>query len=521
MRENKINPKIMFSPIKKISHSMFIKMCCLILILLGSASLLANNLKITGVAVDQSTQLVTFTLSWENSWYLSSSPNNWDAVWVFVKFRQCSSNASTTASTHGTLSSTLSNHSYTNLEAMTSVTWNGSSGTTGSASQGASMDFTDGIMLRRSATGSGSLSSSVSLKITNLPASGTAITLNVFGIEMVYVPTADFSLGDGNGTSGSYGKFGVAATAAALPMSITSSYETGAQTFYTYNLPTQTVTSVPAAWPKGNYGFYIMKYEISQGQYCMFLNDLITVASTNRYPSNYTTNRNRTYGINGSYSSDRPDRAQNYLSWDDVSAYLDWACLRPLTESEYEKACRGTAAVVNLEYAWGSTSITAGLTFTNLGENGSETFTTASANCTYNNQTFVNGDATTGPARVGIYATPSSNRVTAGASFYGVLDLTGNVREYYIGIHSTGASNTFTRTWGDGSLDANGRHDVGGGWPAGSATNADAATTNIVIDRGGSWNTTTTTFMNLSSRYHAYNATNYTRINTSGGRGGR
>ena len=250
MRENKTSPKIITcSPlIKKISYILFIKMRCLILIvLLSSSSLRANNLQITGVAVNQSTQLVTFTLSWENSWYLSSSPSNWDAVWVFVKFRQCSSNASTTASTHGTLSSTLSNHSYTNLEAMTSVTWNGSSGTTGSASQGSTMDFTDGIMLRRSATGSGSISSSVSLKITNLPSAGTAISLNVFGIQMVYVPTGDFSLGDGNGTSGSYGKFGVAATAVALPMTITSSYETGAQTFYTYSLPTQTVTSVLAA----------------------------------------------------------------------------------------------------------------------------------------------------------------------------------------------------------------------------------------------------------------------------------
>src|SRR5437868_7658308 len=108
----------------------------------------ANNLQITGISVNQTTQVVSFSLSWDNSWRVSSTPNNWDAVWLFVKFKDCSS-GSNTPYTHGTLSSTTSDHTYTNLDAMTSV--NGT--TTQSAIQGVTMDYTDGIMFRRNTVG--------------------------------------------------------------------------------------------------------------------------------------------------------------------------------------------------------------------------------------------------------------------------------------------------------------------------------------------------------------------------------
>ncbi|MBE0638761.1 MAG: hypothetical protein IH598_09595 [Bacteroidales bacterium] len=64
--------------------------------LLGGLS--ANNIKITNVLVTgQNTtagvnhasnySLVQFDLTWENSWRTSSEPNNWEAAWVFVKYR--------------------------------------------------------------------------------------------------------------------------------------------------------------------------------------------------------------------------------------------------------------------------------------------------------------------------------------------------------------------------------------------------------------------------------------------------
>ena len=66
----------------------------------------SNNLQITNMAVNQSTLgsgTVTFTVSWSNSWNLSGSSSNWDAVWIFVKFRLCSA-ATTVQYTQGQIS---------------------------------------------------------------------------------------------------------------------------------------------------------------------------------------------------------------------------------------------------------------------------------------------------------------------------------------------------------------------------------------------------------------------------------
>ena len=52
----------------------------------------ANDISITNLtfgALDtaSSSVQVRFDINWENSWRLSTGPKNWDAAWVFVKFR--------------------------------------------------------------------------------------------------------------------------------------------------------------------------------------------------------------------------------------------------------------------------------------------------------------------------------------------------------------------------------------------------------------------------------------------------
>ena len=46
-----------------------------------------NNISLTGQNTTSDFTLVQFYLSWENSWRISVGPANWDAAWVFVKYR--------------------------------------------------------------------------------------------------------------------------------------------------------------------------------------------------------------------------------------------------------------------------------------------------------------------------------------------------------------------------------------------------------------------------------------------------
>ncbi len=74
-------------------HAGILLTLCLAALLLGAASAQANNLTISNVSLtNQDTTndfiLVQFNISWDNSWRISGiDPNNYDAVWVFVKYR--------------------------------------------------------------------------------------------------------------------------------------------------------------------------------------------------------------------------------------------------------------------------------------------------------------------------------------------------------------------------------------------------------------------------------------------------
>jgi hypothetical protein len=65
----------------------------LVLLPLTLSSAWAGNLQITNlqrgvINYAAGTSEVKFDLSWENSWRLNSAPGNWDAVWLFVKYRK-------------------------------------------------------------------------------------------------------------------------------------------------------------------------------------------------------------------------------------------------------------------------------------------------------------------------------------------------------------------------------------------------------------------------------------------------
>jgi formylglycine-generating enzyme required for sulfatase activity len=154
-----------------------------------------------------------------------------------------------------------------------------------------------------------------------------------------------------------------------------------------------------------------------------------------------------------------------------------------MTELEFEKASRGTTTPVTGEPASGSVCF-AGTPdlMPASGTTNDGAFDELSANSTAN-AVYGNQLGLQGPLRAGALATSSSTRVSAGVSFYGILDLSGNVSEQVVTLaNPTGRG--FTAVHGNGALDVNGNANVSN-WPgtvSGAVTGATGAGR-----RGGSW----------------------------------
>lgn len=277
-----------------------------------------------------------------------------------------------------------------------------------------------------------------------------SVEIRVFALEMVYVTTGTFKLGSGGTETNTFFKGSKTTPYNVLSESAITVSNTAGNLYYSNSNGSggDLGSPIPAAFPKGFNNFWLMKYEASQQQYVDFLNNIDLAKSTNRNPGGFT-------GAHPNFVAPVPERAINNLSINDQNAFSDWACLRPFTELEYEKACRGfnQAATAN-EYPWGNTTISATTTTTNTGlEN--ETGNNGNANYTFGLQR---------PLRTGIYATATSDRTQSGGTFYGIMEMGGNIEEITISAAST-FGRSFTNVNGDGNLDVNGNANVAT-WPA-------------------------------------------------------
>lgn len=312
---------------------------------------------------------------------------------------------------------------------------------------------------------------------------GSTVEVSVAAIEMVYVPQGSFYVGSGGSEVGSLTD-GSWTSGATIPYLISSeaSINIANAAGCLWGTTNSGITNsiggtgvLSADYPKGYHAFYCMKYEITQGQYCDFLNKLTSGQASNRWSPSVTGYR-YTIGTNtvGVYTNGSPDRACNYLTRSDAAAYAAWAGLRPMTELEFEKACRGPVYPVVEEYAWGNTTVTQLRTENGTPGSGVETAgTLTGANCCEGYWSTM-----LGPTRVGIFATASSStRQAAGASYWGIMELSGNVTERCVTIGNTNGRN-FVGSLGSGMLDAT----------TGSSTNTDWAIDSV---RGGSWSSTT------------------------------
>jgi len=505
--------------------------------LLFSAPSYANNLSVTNVTLgtrdpNAQTVVVSFNVSWQNSW---RNKINYDAAWLTVRLN----NAAV---------------SPTN-EILCQITATGLNPAGTSPGNGANLQIYvpqdgTGAFLQPSNTGfTGNINTQNVQLTVNYQGCGFSNTdqifATIFGLEMVFIPQGAFWAGDYNTSSASLNSGSADNTpwniSSENPIPVTNATSGGYQ-YVSAGNPGEYATgasfTVPAAFPKGYNAYYAMKYEINEGQWVQFVNSLPAAARNNRDLSD-TNHKNstsvqfrNTISCSGSplvCSSLRPARALSYLSWMDLAAFLDWAALRPMTELEFEKISRGPLVPNAGEYIWGSQSITAASAISGTSEDGTETITApVNANTNYNNLTFTGGDTSLGagydqgPLRGGIFALSPSTRAASGASYYGVMDMGGNLKERVVTIGNAQGL-LFTGSEGAGAVNATVGFEgnaINADWPG-----IDAQPQNGVDGaagsgfRGGSWGDSAN-YLRISDRTEAA-LTSTAALNTFGGRGVR
>ncbi len=480
----------------------------------------ANNIQITNVRVLRDSVTIKFDISWENSWR-SNTLKNWDAAWVFFKYKAVDG-----------IWYHLTSNIFGNFVAPSGFTIEyANDGPLG----------VPGVFLYRSSVGSGtSTLLNVEVAISNDIATGI-YDIKAYAVEMVYVPAASFYIGDGISTNSYNDGSGFPNQVYTFATSVTDPIATPSTNIYV-NVS-----------PVGTSAFYCMKYELSQGGYRDFLNTLTfaqqqlhtavipsSIAGTYALSNSFRNHlRIKTTGVspnlpavygcdannNGIFdeADDGETVACNFLNWADHARYLMWAGLRPLTELEYEKAARGIQLPVAGEYAWGNTNIAA-LIYTLSNPNGSNELVSnatlsplgnANYNVTYPNAPF------SGPLRNGIFATATSNRISSGASFYGIMELSGNLMERVITTANT-QGRLFDGGHGNGYLTNNSTLST---WPAYNSTLQYVSPTNNatgLIYRGGGFNNIAS-FLRISDRAvtNLITDNNNVRVSTVGVRGCR
>ncbi|UEG50785.1 hypothetical protein LK994_04765 [Ferruginibacter lapsinanis] len=463
-------------------------------LLFSTGICIANNVQITNMSIvngGPGAIQVKFDLTWDNSWRTNVGPANYDGVWVFFKYKNLAGD-----------------WVHMNLTGSNNVAPAGFDIFQNSG-------FTKvGAMIYREDTNLGTGSASaLNVKLGVISSLPYDIDVKGFAIEMVYVPapTSRPFFGDGNGITESVNALhytdNTATTTSVVPMLCDvngfDDAELDADGIYIYSNDTiQTTNPLGALDPFPTMkALWCMKYEINQASYRDFLNTLDSQQQASRVAipiTNPTGSSALSGGISRNYieiatpgaintpavfgcdangnniyneAGDGEWIACNFLAWVDVAAYLDWSGLAPMSELQYERICRGSSsaggnAAALGEYAWGSDKIFASNYSLTNPATASEIASNASV--TLGNAAYTS-TASGGPLRSGIFATATSNRVISGATYYGVMEMSGNMPEYCISLGSQAGRSCRYVPNGNGTISAlgNAQLSVGGAgfWP--------------------------------------------------------
>jgi formylglycine-generating enzyme required for sulfatase activity len=429
----------------------------LLLMICIFAAGIANDIRIanpvlSGQDITEKFVYVEFDIEWKNSW---KNDINHDAAWIFVKYQKTGSGEWYHAS----------------------INPNSAAHIAGSADTGATIQSVSdkkGVFFYRTNEGKGDFgSNSVKLKwnygddFLKDDIKLDVMRVAVFAIEMCYVAGGDYYLGDGN-SDASFRKVDSNTPVKISENSVIVKASGGDAALINNGITVSGTNGLDwdnngtfdnPYYPTGYKSFYCMKYEISQEQYVDFLNTLTRVQQASRISttimgktaivntfvmSNSTTMQSRNaircrsqidsvlplvffcdYNQNGEPNEDCDGQniACNYLKFQDGLQYAAWSGLRPMTELEFEKACRGTLNPVAGEYAWGDNARSQSI---DLGRLGCGDENILGGNCHFGH----NAGVYAGPLRVGIFAEISAGkRINAGATYWGIMEMSGNLWE--------------------------------------------------------------------------------------------
>jgi formylglycine-generating enzyme required for sulfatase activity len=415
----------------------------------------ANDVKIIDLTYDASTRTASFTLNWKNAWTYQNGAFS-DAVWLFVKFHPQNGNGTW-------LHADLENVAVQSSAIYRLVPDN--KGTFISLSSG----------LNYSGDSQGIL---VDLILDQNIDQYLNPDIQVFAIEMVRVQEGGFYVGDGR-SPGAEDCFGEAdswtsnnVSGKPLPAYFISD-ESAIPTIRdspgltTLKDPSGLPSLIDESFPKGTETFYIMKYEVSQSQFAAMANTL-SATMRNEFSLGFTygdtpLHRNgvrvdidpltgeRTFNCdlnnNGIYNEDMDGTALPFNVKRElyIWLYLDWACLRPMTVFEYEKASRGILTPVSNEMAWGSTTKTQTVFSSDVINVGQEDEQLANPNLPGK---YITGALT----RCGAMATDVTNptRTNTSATYYGAHDMSGSLWEITVWPSTAGFA---SGSHGDGDVD--------------------------------------------------------------------
>ncbi len=461
----------------------------------GYSDVRIDNITLEMPPTDAQPASITFDVAWDNSF---RDDLNWDGVWVFVKFREPGQ-----PWRHADISTAPSAHRIGEN--------NGVLATLAPAADGR------GIFLHRADDGFSSIDwDRVSLA---WPLAGdgvdksAVVEIEVIGLQMVYIPEGPFMLGDGT-TVEALAAAQFERGASQQPFEIDSEAAItlgggGGNDLGNHNRRVSSATpqqfwddfssatrqTLPPEFPKGFAAFYVMKNELTQGDYARFLNLIDPSQQGTRNPSGgVSAGEEHRYAISpgATFRVTPYNRAANHLSWMDVAAFADWSGLRPMSELEFEKAARGDRYPDPGEFAWGPEVPPAGKYALQDEDTPEELITNQSegANVAFAG-TIGLASSVSGPLRAGAFVPLATSRLSFGGSYYRVTEMSGNVAEMVVTVGRS-AGRRYQGRHGDGELSpaGNASGDEVEWWPGArrvasggyEVLNADGAGT-----RGGDW----------------------------------